>query len=422
MHRVEYFKYKEGTLYCEDVNISSIAEEYGTPLYVYSYSALTKRFFQIKSAFREVSPLICYSVKANSSLSILKAMVENGAGLDIVSGGELYRAKLVNCFPGKIVYASVGKTAEEIKEAIQYGILMFNVESEPELEKINFAAGALKRKVGAALRINPDVKPNTHKYITTGEKENKFGIDIDSAHRIFLNRKKYNYLNIAGIHIHIGSQITSAAPFVKAIKKIKVLNERLRAKKIFLKYFNIGGGLGIIYNKENLQTVEEFAQRVLPLLKEIGLRVILEPGRFIAGNSGIMVTKVLYVKDTPHKRFIIVDSAMNDLLRPSLYGAYHKIIPVRIRAKDYRAKTKPADVVGPVCESGDFLGKGRKLNVKGGDCLAVLSAGAYGFSMSSNYNSRKRAAEVLVRGNKYYLIRKRENYHDLVRKEIIASV
>jgi len=418
------FKYKGSNFYCGSIKVGDIAKQYSTPLYIYSHKAIIGNFLNLQKAFRPASALICYSVKANSNLSILKIIVKLGAGLDIVSGGELYRARMIKCPPRRIVYASVGKTAEEIKEAIKYGILMFNAESEPELDKINTVAQILNKKVDVALRVNPDVEPKTHRYITTGKKETKFGIDIDSARKMFLSRRKYSNLNIVGIHIHIGSQITTTAPFIKAIKKIKTLNGQLKKRKVFLKYFNIGGGLGIVYDKEKPQTASEFAQRVLPLLKEVGLKVILEPGRFILGNAGILAAKVIYIKDTPHKRFIVVDAAMNDLLRPSLYGAYHKIIPL-VKSQSHKvtkSQVKKADIVGPVCESSDFMGKNRRLNVKEGNYLAVMSAGAYGFSMSSNYNSRRRCAEVLIRGNKSYLIRKRETYRDLVNKEIITSV
>jgi len=353
----------------------------------------------------------------------MKLLVNNGSGLDIVSGGELYRAKRVRCLGKKIVYASVGKTDREIIEAINYGILMFTVESLEELERINKLARILHRKVDAGLRLNPDVEPKTHSYIVTGKKETKFGMDIDTVREVFRDRESYSYLNIVGIHIHIGSQITESRPYVKAIKKVKALVEDLSKNGINLKFFDIGGGLGIVYDKERAQTANSFAKQVLPLLKKISLKVILEPGRFVAGNAGILVTKVLYLKDRPKKRFVVVDAAMNDIIRPSLYGAYHNIVPIK-RSKEAekqrsRELRKLADVVGPICESGDFLGKARDLNVCRGDYLAVMGAGAYCFSMSSNYNSRPRAAEVLVKNNKVYTIRKRENYADLTEGERI---
>jgi len=420
---MHYFSYCKRELFCEEIPLSHLAEKFGTPLYVYSKKTILEHFYKIKKAFSQIHPLICYSLKANSNLSILKLLVKNGAGLDIVSGGELFRARVINCPPKKIVYASVGKRNEEIEEAIDCGILLFNVESKRELERINLIAEKKKRKASVALRVNPEVKSFTHKYITTAEKT-KFGIDIKTAKRIFSLKSNFPCINILGLHIHIGSQITKSTPFIKAIKKILPLIEEAKKAKINLRYFNIGGGLGIVYNRERPQTAEEFAKKTLPLLKKTGLKIILEPGRFIVGNAGVLLTRVLYIKDTPYKRFIIVDAAMNDLIRPALYGGYHKIVPVKkLQVTGYRLQVKKkADVVGPICESSDFLGKERNLNVKEGECLAVLGCGAYGFSMSSNYNSRPRAAEVLVDKDKVYLIRKRENYRDLIRKEVICEI
>lgn len=413
---MHYFDYKGKELYCEEVALSELAGRFGTPLYVYSRRTFQEHFQKIKTAFSSVSPLICYSVKANSNIAILKLLVGLGAGLDVVSGGELYRAKKAACPAEKIVYASVGKTEKEIKEAVKYGILMFNVESLPELRRINNIAGILNKKVLAALRVNPDIEPGTHKYITTGKGETKFGMDIAAVENILLNREEYGCLNIVGIHIHIGSQIVKAAPFVKAIKKVNAMISRVEKKGIKLQYLNIGGGLGIVYDKENPQTAQDFAGKIMPLLKR-DFKIILEPGRFIVGNAGVLISKVIYIKDTPVKRFIIVDAGMNDLTRPSLYEAYHKIIPLDIRHQTLDIRRKKADIVGPICESGDFLGKDRKLDVGDDNYIAVLGAGAYGFSMSSNYNSRPRPAEVLVDGSKVYCIRERETYGDLIRKE-----
>jgi diaminopimelate decarboxylase len=419
---MHYFIYKKNHLYCENFKVKDLAQKYRTPLYVYSAGTILDHFYKIKKAFSSLNPLICYSVKANSNLSILKLLVNKGAGLDIVSGGELYRARIINCPPQRIVYASVGKIAREIKEAIKYGILMFNVESLPELKRIDKIALKLKKRIQVSLRVNPHIEANTHSYISTAIRETKFGIDIDTARSILLRRTSYKNLNIVGIHIHIGSQITHATPFIKAIKKIRNLIKDLGKQRRNLKYINIGGGMGIVYDREKPQTADEFARKVVPLLQGISLRLILEPGRFIVGNAGALVTKVIYIKDTPQKRFIIVDAAMNDLIRPSLYGAHHKIVPLTRESRIENRNSKLADVVGPICESGDFLGKSRLLDVKEEDCLAVLGAGAYGFSMSSNYNSRLRPAEVLVKGNKAYLIRKRETYKDLVRGEYILKV
>lgn len=416
---MQYFKYRRNQLYCENVNLKNLALRYKTPLYVYSNRFINDRFVQIKKAFSAVNPLICYSVKANSNSSILKLLVNKGSGLDIVSGGELYRAKKIGCSPKKIVYASVGKTEQEIKDAIKYGILMFNVESLPELEKINKIAGKLKKKTKISLRINPDITPGTHHYITTGKKETKFGIDIEKAKKIFLNKSSYSNVDICGVHIHIGSQITKVSPFVKAIKKIITMLNILKKKGVFLEYFNIGGGFGIKYDNEEERSAGYFARQIVPLLKKTGLKVILEPGRFIIGNSGVLLTQVLYVKENPDKGFIIVDGAMNDFIRPSLYNATHRIIPIAQSAKRKAQSGKSFDVVGPVCESGDFFGKNRNFKVSEKQYIAVMGAGAYGQSMASNYNSRVKPAEVLVKNNKSFLIRKRETYKDLISKEII---
>jgi len=415
---MHYFSFKKGNLYCEDTKVRGLASKFGTPLYVYSAKTILGHFLKLKSAFSSLKPLICYSVKANSNLSLLKLLTSKGSGLDIVSGGELYRAKRIKCPAKRIVYASVGKTDAEIKDAINYGILMFNIESKPELARVNKISGKLGEKTKVALRFNPDVLPGTHAYITTGKKETKFGIDEGTLKCIFASQDKYPNLKIVGIHMHIGSQIAKAAPFVETFKKANRVIKELKSKGIKLEYLNIGGGLGIVYDKERPQTAKEFAKKVSPLLKQSGLKIILEPGRFIVGNAGILVAKVIYVKETAQKDFVIIDAAMNDLARPSLYQAYHKIVPLTKGLS--KESTKPADIVGPVCESGDFLGKGRKIKAKTGDYIAVLGAGAYGFSMSSNYNSRPRAAEVLVKNKRTRLIRKRENYQDLIKGEVIV--
>jgi len=409
------FKYSGNSLYCENVRIKDIVAKFSTPLYIYSYHTLIGHYRKLQEAFSSVNALICYSVKANSNLALLKALIDKGAGLDIVSGGELFRARKAGCPPGKIVYASVGKTDKEIEEAIREGILFFNVESLPELVNINDISGRLNKVVNAAIRINPDVEAKTHKFITTGKITNKFGIDLNTAYKLLLMRSNFRNLNICGLHIHIGSQITESAPFIAALKKIVDFTGMLKKRGINLEYLNIGGGLGIIYDKETPQTAKKFAAKVLPILKETGLKIILEPGRFIAGNAGILAVKVLYVKKTPKKKFVITDAGMNDLIRPSLYDAYHKILPL-----EKIKKTEKADVVGPICESGDFFAKGRNIAaVREGEYLAVMSAGAYGFSMSSNYNSRRRPAEVLVVKDRFFEIRKRETYEDLIHNEII---
>jgi diaminopimelate decarboxylase len=412
------FKFKENQLFCENVKVQDLAEKYGTPLYVYSYHTFIGHFLKLKKAFAPVNPLICYSVKANSNLAILKSLVAHGSGLDIVSGGELYRALKVGCPAQRIVYASVGKTDKEIEEAIARGILFFNVESLPELENIDRIARKLRKKTNVALRINPDVEAKTHKYITTGKLTNKFGIDFDTATDILRIAGELTNVTIKGLHMHIGSQITIGEPFVEAIKKVVAFIKANKAKGVDIEYLNIGGGLGIIYEHEMPQTADEFAAKVLPILKSSGLKIIMEPGRFIIGSAAILVTKVLYVKKTPLKKFVIVDAGMNDLIRPALYEAHHEIVPL---AGDKRGREK-VDVVGPICESGDFLAKERVMpKVAEGEYLAAMCAGAYGFSMSSNYNSRRRAAEILVKGRKKAVIRKREVVQDLIRNEIVPS-
>ena len=414
------FKYVNNRLYCEKVRLEDLALRFGTPLYVYSYHTLIDHFHKLQAAFSDIQPLICYSVKANSNLAILKALVDKGAGLDIVSGGELFRALRIGCPAEKIVYASVGKTGREIEEAIKKRILFFNVESLPELESINRIAKRLNRVVNVAIRINPDVEPKTHKYITTGKLTNKFGIDFKSARQILLLRKALSGVRVCGLHIHIGSQITEAAPFIAAINKVVDFIAQLRKRGIALEYLNIGGGLGIVYDKETPQTAQKFAAKALPLLKSTRLKIIMEPGRFISGNAGALVTKVLYIKSTPKKKFVIVDSGMNDLIRPALYGAYHNILALKTRGA--WQKREKVDIVGPICESGDFFAKERKMPpLKEGGYLAIMGAGAYGFSMSSNYNSRPRAEEVMVVKDRVFVIRKRESYQDLTDKEMIPA-
>ncbi|MFA6349612.1 MAG: diaminopimelate decarboxylase [Candidatus Omnitrophota bacterium] len=416
------FKYKNNRLFCENVEMESLAKKFGTPLYVYSYHTLVDHFLKLKRAFRPIDPLICYSVKANSNVAILRVLIKQGAGLDIVSGGELFRALKAGCNPKKIVYASVGKTSREIEEAIRAGILFFNVESLAELENIDCIARRLNRKAQVAIRINPDVEPKTHKYITTGKLTNKFGIDFKSAHQILLMRSALTHTRITGLHIHIGSQITESVPYVAAIRKMIDFIRSLNKDGIRLEYLNIGGGLGIVYDHETPQTAQKFASRILPLLRRTGLKIVMEPGRFIAGNSGILVTRVLYIKNTPRKKFVIVDAGMNDLIRPALYEAFHNIVPLRHEGRGTKDEGRLVDIVGPICESGDFLAKERMMPaLKAGDYLAVMGAGAYGFSMSSNYNSRLKAEEVLVAGSKNFSIRARDSRRDLLRNEKIPG-
>jgi len=412
---MHYFKYKKNELYCEDVRIADIVEDIETPCYVYSYRTLIEHFRKLQSAFKSVDPLICYSVKANSNLTICKALVNEGAGLDVVSGGELFRALKVKTDPQKIVFAGVGKTDREINEAIKAGILFFNVESEAELERIHQLSIKLRKTVDVCLRVNPEVDPHTHKYIKTAKKESKFGLSFSAVRQIILHRRRYFNVQIKGLHIHIGSQITEVRPYVQAINKVvNFIKEMEQLDKKF-EYLNIGGGMGIVYKKETAQTAKIFAKAIVPLLKKTGLKIVLEPGRFIVGSAGILVSRVTFVKNIKSKNFLIVDSGMNDLLRPSLYDAYHEIVPVH---KKSHSRHQKYDVVGPICESGDFFAKDRSLpNINQGENIAIMCSGAYGFTMSSNYNSRTRPAEVLVRGNEYFVIRKREIYEDLVEKE-----
>lgn len=412
------FRYKNNKLLCESVDIEEIAEKVGTPFYLYSQKTLIDHFHKIEKAFRGVNPLICFSMKANSNLAVLKTLIREGSGLDIVSGGELYKALKVGADPRKIVYAGIGKTRKEIEEAVGADILFFNVESLPEMALLDSVANGMNKKVNVSLRLNPDVAVKTHRYIVTGTSESKFGIDFASARRILERADAFPSLRINGLHVHIGSQITRSRPYVRALKRVYSF---LKKSPVRLEYLNIGGGLGIIYGKERPQTAHRFAKAVLPVIKKTALKLILEPGRFIAGNSGILVTRVLYVKESLNKKFVIVDAGMNDLIRPSFYGAYHAIQPV-MRSPRRGASYMIADIVGPICESGDFLAKNRRMPMVGeGEFLAVMGAGAYGYVMSSNYNSRPRAAEVMVINGSFCVVKERESYSDLVRGENIPK-
>lgn len=410
------FTMKNGVLYCENIPLTDIVKEYKTPFYLYSYKTLMDHFNKVREAFSEVDPLICFSMKANSSLSICKALVNAGSGLDIVSGGELYKALKVGCPPERIVYASVGKTEEEIKKAMRENILLFNVESVPELIMIDSVAKKLRKKANVAIRVNPDIKADTHDYITTGTKEKKFGIDFKLTEEIFDNANKYSNVELKGLHVHIGSQITDVQAFVASAKKVL---EFLDRSNIRIEWLDLGGGFGIVYSDEKTTPASEFAASLVPLLKNKPFKIILEPGRFIAGNSGILVTKVIYVKTgSTGKKFAIVDAGMNDLIRPSLYEAYHDVKPIVER----KADMEEYDVVGPICESGDYLALGREMpELIAGEYLAVLGAGAYGYSMASNYNSRPRAAELMVIDGEVKLIRQAEKYRDLIRGERIPK-
>jgi len=409
------FHYVEKEFFCEKVPVEKIAREVGTPVYIYSARTLRNHFRAFDSAFAQVPHIICFAVKANSNLSILRLFAREGSGADIVSGGELFKALKAGIEPGKIVFAGIGKTEEEIAYALRSDVLMFNVESPLEIQKINEVAGRLGVKARIALRVNPDIDPKTHPYISTGLKKSKFGIDIKRALAEYQVASTLPNIEIVGIHKHIGSQITEVSPFIAAMERILDLVHRLKEAGIMIKYIDAGGGLGIQYGEEEPPHPREFGAALIPMVKKEGCTLIFEPGRVIVGNAGILVTKVLYLKSSDIKNFVIVDAGMNDLIRPSLYDAYHRIVPVH--KKD--TVEIVADVVGPICESGDFLARERKIGrPEPGDYLAVMSAGAYGFTMSSNYNSRPRSAEVLVEGDQYRIIRRRETYEDLIRGEI----
>ncbi|UCF86847.1 MAG: diaminopimelate decarboxylase [Nitrospiraceae bacterium] len=406
------FTYKNSELYAEGVPIKRIVKNVGTPLYIYSHKTLLRHFHAFRDAFNGYPHIICFALKANSNIAILRLLAKEGCGADVVSGGELYTALKSGIPAKKIVYAGVGKTEDEIVFALKSRILMFNVESSDELRVINSVAGSLGVKAPVALRVNPDIDPRTHPYISTGLKESKFGIPIQEALEHYKIAKRLGHIEILGIHKHIGSQITEISPFVDSLKRVLSLANTLKASKIDIKHLDIGGGLGIPYNKENPPNPRELSRALMPLLKKYNFNLIVEPGRAIAGNAGILVTRMLYLKKQDEKEFFIVDAGMNDLLRPSLYNSFHNIIPVTKKSR----KKVTADVVGPICESGDFLGKDRTIHrVQRGDLLSVMSAGAYGFTMSSNYNSRPRAAEVLVKGRDFFVIREREQYKNLNR-------
>lgn len=410
------FQYRGSGLFAEDVPVMALTEKYGTPLYIYSYNTLLRHFRAYTDAFNGYPHIICFAVKANSNSAILRLFAKNGGGADIVSGGELHIALKAGISPRKIVYAGVGKTGEEIRFALRSKILMFNVESENELREIDRVAGIMKTRAPVALRINPDIDPETHPYIATGLRKHKFGIPIEDALENYRIASRLKNVNVIGIHKHIGSQITKVSPFVDALKRILILMDKLIARGVKIEYLDVGGGLGISYRNEEPPVPKDLAKNLIPLLKERRVTLIIEPGRSIVGNAGILVTKTLFLKEGEDREFIIVDAGMNDLIRPSLYDAYHHILPVARKKR----KTIFADVVGPICESSDFLAKDRELkSVKQGEYLAVMSAGAYGFSMSSNYNSRPRAAEVMVKGREYFLIRERETYSDLMRNDRI---
>ena len=412
---MHHFQYRGDDLYCEEMPLARIAAEVGTPAYIYSHATLTRHYQVFDHAFAAVLHLICFALKANANLAILKLFADLGGGLDVVSGGELFRGLKAGVPPQRIVYAGVGKTREEIAYALKSDILMFNVESPQELRTINDVATAMGMKARVALRVNPDVNPKTHPYIATGLKKSKFGIDMTVALQEFEAALALKALEVVGVHMHIGSQITEVHPFVDALEKTVGLVQALRQRGTSITYVDVGGGLGITYKDEKPPAPDVFATAVLEVVKGLGVTLVLEPGRVLVGNAGVLMTKVLYTKESPEKHFLVVDAGMNDLIRPSLYGSYHGIQPVR--RVSGRAGLA-VDVVGPICESGDFLAKDRILPAfEPGELMAVMSAGAYGYTMASNYNARPRAPEVMVHGDTYTVVRDRETFEDLIRGE-----
>ncbi len=411
---MHHFNYLGQELYAEEVPVERIAAEVGTPFYLYSAATVRHHYQVFDQAFAGVDHLVCYSVKANSSLAVLRLMAQLGSGADVVSGGELFRALNAGIPADRIVYSGVGKRDDEIRYALDSGILMFNVESGEELKAINRVARDLRKAAPVAFRVNPDVDPKTHPYISTGLKKNKFGIPAPEAMALYQEASRMEHIRVEGVDAHIGSQLTTAEPFAEAVGKLVGLVRKLEAEGIPIRYLDLGGGLGIPYSSEDPPLPADYARTVLEAAGGLGKKLLFEPGRVLVGNAGLLVTRVLYNKDTGDKRFVIVDAAMNDLVRPCLYDAYHRIAPV-MRAE--REETV-VDVVGPICESSDFLARDRLLpRVSPGELLAVFSAGAYGFSMSSSYNSRPRVAEVMVEGDRFTVVRARETLEDLVRGE-----
>lgn len=409
---MDHFQYRDGALFAEEIAVADLAERFGTPLYVYSRATLERHFRAFDEAFGEHPHQVCYAVKANSNIAVLNVLARLGAGFDIVSGGELTRVLRAGGNPDKIVFSGVGKTADEMELALKAGIHCFNVESAAELELLNLVAGEQDKIARIAIRVNPDVDAQTHPYISTGLKENKFGVDIEEAPSLYQHAADLPHIEVIGVDCHIGSQLTKLTPFEDALKRVLDLVDRLQAKGIPIRHLDLGGGLGVRYRDE---TPPEPAEYIAALLKHIpaDMPVHIEPGRAIAANAGVFITRVLYLKPTTHKNFAVVDGAMNDLIRPSLYSAWMDIIPV----VPHDADCREWDIVGPVCETGDFLGKQRTLSLESGDLLAIRSAGAYGFSMASNYNSRNRAAEIMVDGDQAYVVRQRESYDEQLRLE-----
>jgi diaminopimelate decarboxylase len=415
---MHHFVYKNDNLYCEDVSVSHVAEQIGTPFYLYSHATIERHFRVFENAFNGLEHLTCFSVKSNSNLAILRLLALEGAGADIVSGGELFRSMRAGIAPDKIVYSGVGKTPEDMELALKSDIFMFNVESDQELQTLNRIAGDIGCNATIAIRINPDVESKTHPYIVTGSSENKFGIPLEDSISAYALAKHLKNIDVKGISCHIGSQFTEIDPFVEALQKLEGLLKELKEMGLDIKFLNLGGGLGITYNDEKPPHPIEYARALKETMGDNNVTLILEPGRVITGNAGILVTRVLYTKSTKNKKFVIVDAGMNDLIRPALYNSFHAVQPVKMMDSEMLA----ADLVGPVCETGDFLAKDRKMPpFKPGDLVAVMSAGAYSFSMASNYNSRPRPAEVMVKENLFSIIRSREAYENLISGEVIPK-
>jgi diaminopimelate decarboxylase len=413
---VNHFDYKDGMLHCEELALSEVAAAVGTPCYVYSERTVLRHYHRLDEAFGELPHLVCYAVKSNPNLGVLKVLANAGAGAEVVSGGELFRALKVGITPDKIVFNGNGKTEAELEYAVESGILMVNADSAGELRLLNEVAGRLGRRVPVALRVNPDIDPGTHPYIATGLKKSKFGVGIENAVECYGLARELPNLEVMGVHSHIGSQITNVDPFVESVEKLVDLVEELRAAGHRIEFLDFGGGIGITYDNESPPTYEEIIEAISPHVRRAGCTVLVEPGRSIVGNAGVLLTRVLYVKQGTEKDFVVVDTAMNDLARPSLYGSYHAIQPVTNHAEN--AETLVADVVGGICESGDFLAKDRRLATpRQGDLLAIMSAGAYGSAMSSMYNSRPLVPEVLVSGGSFTVVRRRPSYDEMVALE-----
>jgi len=412
-----FIKYKNNQLYIEEIGVEKLAKEFGTPLYIYSKNHFIKQYQEFEKAFKSIDHKIFYAMKSNFNLSVINTFVKLGSGIDANSEGEFFRALKAGADPSKIILTSVGKTKNEIKLGLEHNVLMIKAESEEEIELINIIAQQMNKTAKVAIRVNPDVDAKTHPYISTGLSSNKFGIDSKSALRIYESRNKYKNIQFTGIDMHIGSQITSIDPFCEAVEKLSELYFEIEKDGLKLEHFDVGGGIGVTYNNEQSFTIEDFAEKTIPLFKRLNCEIIFEPGRFLTANAGILVTEVLYTKQNGDKNFIIVDAAMNDLLRPSIYEAYHHIQPIQ---KSENSKNIIADVVGPVCESGDYFARDRELSEsKSGEYLAIMSAGAYGMVMSSNYNGRRRPAEILVDSSKYDVIRSRETFEHLLWDEKI---